>query len=121
MSVTFYAKNLELNVTDRNAVELLRLLGFDQVVLSTAEGWSIDPTQLLIQPQELIDACDLALAAISSIPELDCAKPGMESRGANGARVIECGRREGYLKDRITKLREIAQEAKDNNTIVSAC
>lgn len=94
----------ELNVSNDNARLLLEALGYD--------------------PEDLygtVDATDLlgrVLIADGLSPE-DPGRPTVTERGTGGATIVSCGRKVGYLQDRLGQLRELASWAAERNLPVT--
>ena len=121
MSVTFYVvKNgqiienlverecgpeneLELNVSNSNARMLLDLLG----VKVGDEGLTGEIAELAKFEATCMDNLQILRAA----PFLDAGRRDRVYRCANSATVIDLALRDGYLTDRVAKLRELAQFA----------
>lgn len=101
MSMSFWS-DLDkpgLNLSNVNACDLLRWLDYEPDYAGE------------------LSARDLAARCRRRLwPEarnVDAAVPQTESRGARGARFIECGREAGYLRDRTERLLAVAQAAGD--------
>ena len=94
-------ESLELNVTNTNGAYLLGALGIP-VPAMTSIG-TVDPADFLGR----------VLLAIAVSPT-DAGVPAHEVP-SRGARWIECGRREGYLHEKLTVLRSLAEWAVAND------
>jgi hypothetical protein len=117
MSVTFYISGKDdsltqlqhgcaLNVNNVNACELIEALGLDVV----------SPHDLIgeIRGRDLKARCLKALAG----PRDDSAIEQIESVGAKGSRVIECGRRPGYVTEKLQAMLRLAEAAGDLGIVV---
>jgi hypothetical protein len=104
MSVTFYSDNreLELNVNNSNACALLSALDIAPDYCGAIVG------------VELAARADAALRVLSEIDGLDSAIPSYEDRAPGMCTMIECGRRDGYMTDRLTTLRKLGLDAGEN-------
>lgn len=59
-----------------------------------------------------IDATDLKGRCLMALALADdTALPGSDDKAPGSARFIDCGRREGYMTDRLTALLEVAEQA----------
>lgn len=96
-----YHPNLELNLSNRNFVYIMRdVLGFHG---NSYGGFEVDIDQFInISQKWLRDHLGKPSPAI----------PNEESLGDQGARLIVCGLREGYENDNIHRMVLIAQEGK---------
>lgn len=84
-----------------------------EVNVSNSNGYAIQEALGLVPDYsgrigatELRERC---LVALMSDDGKDLAVPAVESIGEGGATIIDCGRREGYMQDRISSLLEMAQ------------
>ena len=69
---------------------------------------------------ELFPGEDTArVSTLRAVPELDGARPSREDRTDGGALWIDCGRREGYMQETVTRLLELAKIAGERNAVVS--
>lgn len=97
--------DLSVQVSNANAFDLLRFVGIK------AEGCGTRPAG------EVEGACLIALGMRGA--DEDRALPVRASGGHGQAHMIECGRREGYLRERADQLRELAQAARAGGYSVS--
>lgn len=114
MSVTFTAagvpqddegwSELDVNMSNSNAATIAATLGIDL----DAGGWAGEMEARDFQGRIL-----LALA----IEPSDEGVPAHELPGP-GARWIECGRRPGYVQERLGQLHELAQWAVDHGALI---
>lgn len=124
MSVSFWNPNAEtdeINVSNANAGSILAALGV--TLGEDGEGWCGEMPAPMV-----VEACDRALALLRAEPSLDAGRPWREVRGnearellgslaglvgenGRGPTVIDCGRRDGYMEERLTQLRGIAERA----------
>ena len=104
MSITFFtdANREGVNLSNANACEVLRTLGF---VDEAADPWGHD----FISSATLAIRCIDALAAIEAMPEFDPARAATVDARPGRATWIECGRDAGYLRMRIEQLLELAR------------
>jgi len=84
-----------LNVSNTNAFYLQELLGLEPDYSGEIEA---------------ADLLGRVLVAMG-LGGHDVGVPPVEGLGENGARWIDCGRREGYADERLSILKEIAEEA----------
>ena len=97
MSISFYPTNTNLdglNVSNANGMSILNALGIEPDYCG-----SIDPSDLKGRCLEALVLAD------------DSGFPSQTTIGANGATMVDCGRREGYLADRLQTLIEVADQA----------
>jgi hypothetical protein len=86
----------EVNLANANARSILELLGYDRDDLcGQADG------------ETFLGRVLLALA----LAPADAGVPAYESLGSNGARLIDCGRSEGYHQRVLGQLAELAEHA----------
>lgn len=97
--------NLELNVANGNAITLLRFLG----VARPEEG--DDLTGEITDVATFERACLDHLNVLRAEPALDAGRKDQVLRGEGGATVVMCAMSDGYLTERISKLRELAELA----------
>ncbi|MFJ6354803.1 hypothetical protein ACIQKB_35770 [Streptomyces sp. NPDC092046] len=92
MSVTFFADAVseEVNMANANAARVLGVLGYGE----------------LAGDAEAEDFLGRVLVALALTPE-DAGRPAT----AEG-RFVDCGRREGYVQERLEELRELAEDAR---------
>jgi len=97
----------EMNVSNVNAVDLLRTLKLydenSEDLMGVLNAW------------KLHRACEKALA---NLPP-DAGRPDVESRGSGGCRWIECGKTPGYYFERFSQLRDLAKIAIEIGAIIS--
>lgn len=96
---------LGFNLSNLNAMELLRFIGIEADPVGTRAAAEIE------------GACLIALGLRE--PSEDRARPLRESRGDGGALMIECPRAEGYLAERTRWLAELARAAGAGGHLVS--
>lgn len=102
MSVTFIAEGSDgegMNLANANARLLLEWIGYP------GDPWDLDK----LPAAEVAARCRRRLW-----PEArnhDPGRAGSEEQGDQGARLIDCGRREGYLEEKTALLLAIATEA----------
>ena len=98
MSVTFYSNGIdsEINLSNVNAARVLETLGYDLGDLTGEDTAGAFLGRVLV-----------ALA----ITPVDAGVPSTVSGGGNGLTWIDCGRREGYLQERLVQLHELAETA----------
>jgi hypothetical protein len=103
----------EFNVSNRNACSILDAIGMDSQELCGEIGNVID----------LRERCLAILDQIKRMPELDCGRAmgeySGEILGMQCARIIDCGRREGYMQEKISMLADLAAEAMQKEAVVS--
>jgi hypothetical protein len=112
-----------LNVTSINARTLLRTLGLlpelgvEAVLVSPDE-----PPEFDFETSELVGVCDSSdlLARIDLALVLAPADAGVPWHEIT-AGVIDCGRRPGYIQDRLTQLRDVALYAHNGHRRVDWC
>jgi hypothetical protein len=126
MSVSFWnpdgsEDSDDFNVSQGNAKEILAVLGVE--VGEDGEGWCGEMPAPMV-----VEACERALALLRAEPTLDAGRPwqkvrGNEARellgslaglvgdGRRGPTIIDCGRREGYMLEKLSRLREMARRA----------
>lgn len=102
MSVTFAAEHapehLQINMSNTNAFRVCEALGIDLA----ADGWVGD------MPAEAF--LGRVLLALALQPD-DAGVPSTESQEPGGPRVIEGGRRAGYIQERLQQLHALAVHA----------
>jgi hypothetical protein len=91
------AEDLSVNMSNANAARVCETLGIDL----DEEGWC--------GSLPAADFLGRVLMALAVLP-VDAGVPWHEVPGP-GARMIECGRPEGYTQDRLGQLRELADWA----------
>lgn len=99
------ADELAVNMSSSNAFRVCQSLGIDL----EAEGWCGSMTA-----EDFLGRILVALA----IEPVSAGIPSHEVPGP-GVRMIECGRPEGYLQERLGQLRELADWAVANNAEIS--
>jgi hypothetical protein len=126
MSMTFYATSQtvkadgtvqflmlggpDVNLCNRNARMILELLGYEA---EAEDGCGS------ILASRLVERVEQALAVTASVPEIDCGTETEEGIGLGGARWIECGVREGYVRDTLERILEVARAAGDDYVSVA--
>ncbi|THA53269.1 hypothetical protein E6R62_19470 [Streptomyces sp. A1136] len=92
MSVTFFADSVgvEVNMANSNAARVLGVLGYEE----------------LAGDAEADDFLGRVLVALALVP-VDAGRPAT----AEG-RFVDCGRRAGYIQERLEELRALAEEAR---------
>lgn len=100
----------EINLSNTNAMMILRLLGFENEGEYTGHIGELD---------KLIQSANHVLATCQSIPEIDGGALTEESRGEKGCLIIECGIREGYIAERVKQLMNLATIAKENEAVLA--
>lgn len=92
MSVTFFAgaASEEVNMANANATRVLSVLGYDELAGNA----------------EADDFLGRVLVALALVP-VDAGRPAT----AEG-RFVDCGRRVGYVQERLEELRELAEGAR---------
>jgi len=116
MSVTVHydaARDLDedtwLNFSNRNWASVLQLIGLDPEWTGT---WAVtDLPRILARVR-------FAVQSVEAMPELDGGTESRESRGANGARVIDCGLPEGYYGRRLRDLEALLDAAHERGVAV---
>ena len=109
MTMTFYVEAYHhdgVNVSNVNARAILEWLGY------SAEN----PWDLRLPVADFAARCRRRLWPEAR--NVDPGIPGHEEYGCQGARVIDCGRSEGYLTMRVEQLLALAQEAGPDGWIV---
>ncbi len=107
MSITFWSDGVEddegLNLSNANACDLLVWLGYEPDYAGE------------------LDAGDLAARCRRRLwPEarnLDPARPTVETGGDGRVRMVECGRPEGYLRQRTAQLLALADRARGGRVL----
>lgn len=99
-------EELAFNVSNANAADLLSYLGLEPEYPGDLSG--------TFTADEVLGACLVATAI--GAPDLGH-EGGVDPRP--GARMIHCGRREGYLEEKVAYLTELAQWAKANRADVT--
>lgn len=97
-------KPFDLNVTNTNAIMLLEMLGIRVKGDNGLTGEIEDVARLEYN-------CQQVLHALRADPALDAGRLSIEHRSPGCMTMIECGRRDGYLLDRVSRLRQLAEEA----------
>jgi hypothetical protein len=102
MSMTFRAngEGAEMNLSNVNACDLLRWLAYDPV-----------PEGADLTARDLAARCRRRLWPEAR--NFDPAVGAITTRSVTGARLVECGRREGYLRERTEQLLRLADAAGD--------
>ncbi len=108
MSITFMACRLvgnraeaipgtpDLNVSSVNGRDLMAHLGLEWDDCGSADA------------ADLVARCRRKLMHVVGEERLDAGIPATEERGLRGARIIDCGRPEGYLRDKTAALLGVA-------------
>jgi hypothetical protein len=95
------AEELEVNMSNANAVVVCSSLGIDL----EAEGWCGS-----LPAEDFLGRVLLALAITPTDEGIPAHEVAQEFKPSwvGQARMIECGRREGYTQERLTQLHELA-------------
>ena len=105
MSVTFFVEDheeLEFTVANSSARDILEWLGLPAEELVGA-----------VPARDLTARCRRRLW--DEPRNFDPGKPSIETTGILGARLIECGRESGYLRQRTEQLLALAEAAGDGS------
>lgn len=111
-------RSLELNMSNRNAAELLALLGFvDSHESDEHSPFPADDVWLAgeVSGDDLLGRVLVAMAVAPG-------DPGLESytiSSPNSATLIDLGRRPGYVAEKLSQIAEIAQRAIDDDVTVT--
>lgn len=122
MSVTFELpypaetpEDLRLNLSNANARMILGLLGYGY-----DHPEEVDELVGTLEADMLEARCLLTLGFMpvenKGIPAIETGGPGTGS-----ARILECGVAEGYVEDRIERLRKLAEFARSKGEAVQFC
>lgn len=101
-------ESLELNVTNTNGAYLLGALGLP--VNDEGDPFAVGDLYGTVDPADFLGRVLLAIA----VSPTDAGVPTYETPGT-GPQWIECGRREGYLHEKLTVLRSLAEWAVAND------
>lgn len=100
------AEELSVNMSNTNAFRVCQSLGIDL----EAEGWC--------GGMPAVDFLGRILVALAIEP-VDAGVPVTVDAGPGRATFVDCGRREGYLQERLGQLRELADWAVANQAEIS--
>lgn len=94
---------LEMNVANGNYVRLMELLGLDYSDYCGTWGDG--------SLQHLQERLGVILEGLKAMPEMDSGVPSTTGKGNGGCKWVDCGLREGYFTERLSKLQELVFKA----------
>lgn len=92
----------QINISYGNAARVMGMLGFEGDDIHGGHATADDFLGRLLVADGLLETSD--------------ARPSSVTRGANGATLIDCGERAGYVNDKIRSLISLAMWAKEHGS-----